>query len=136
MSRRSFKGNSVASSLAVAMGASDVSCSVTDASSFPLGTNPFVITVDTGLAGEEKILVGARSSNALSSLTRGYDGTVAAAHAAGATVRHTLSAIDLDEANAHVNSSSAVHGLLGSIVGTSDTQTLSNKTLTAPVILS
>jgi hypothetical protein len=38
---------------------------------------------------------------------------------------------DLD---AHTGASSAVHGVSGNVVGTTDTQTLTNKTLTTPVI--
>jgi len=34
----------------------------------------------------------------------------------------------------HTGASSGVHGATGSIVGTTDTQTLTNKTLTAPVV--
>jgi hypothetical protein len=49
-------------------------------------------------------------------------------------VEHCGTAIDFDEANAHVNASAAVHGLTGTVVGTTDAQTLTNKTLTAPII--
>jgi hypothetical protein len=37
---------------------------------------------------------------------------------------------DYDEANAHVNASTGVHGVSGSVVGTSDVQNLTNKTAT------
>jgi hypothetical protein len=41
---------------------------------------------------------------------------------------------DYREANTHIEASSAVHGTTGSVVGTTDTQTLTNKTLTSPTL--
>jgi hypothetical protein len=38
---------------------------------------------------------------------------------------------DYQEANDHIEASTAVHGIAGSVVGTSDTQTLTNKTIVA-----
>jgi hypothetical protein len=131
MARRQYRGNSVQTSLAAGCTSADTTLTLVDGSSFPTGTSPFVVTLELGLAGEEKILAGARTGNTLSSVTRGFDGTAAAAHAAGATARHTISAVDMDEANGHVNTASAVHGLTSAVVGVDDVQTLTNKTLTA-----
>lgn len=61
------------------MNSGDTSCTVTDGS--VLGTAPFIIQI-----GSEDIKVGARSSNSLTSLTRGYNSTSAASHTDGATV--------------------------------------------------
>jgi hypothetical protein len=62
------------------------------------------VTLDYGASsGEEKVLCSARSGDSFTIVTRGYDGTAATGHSAGAAVRHTISAVDLDEANAHVN---------------------------------
>lgn len=130
MARRSYRGNSVATVLSTGISAVDTTATVTDGSGLPVGTNPFVITVNINKTGEEKILVSGRSGNTLSGLTRGYDGTTAATHQPGESVIHTLSAVDLDEANAHVNAATGVHGLTGAMVGTTDAQTLTNKTLT------
>jgi hypothetical protein len=57
------------------------------------------MVIDPGLSTEEKILVGARSSGALSSVTRGVDGTTAASHTAGATCYPVFTATDADQAN-------------------------------------
>lgn len=67
-------------------------------------------------------------------VVRGQDGTTAQAHSAGAVLQHRWSAAEADEANLHANSTSGVHGVAGTLVGTSDTQVLTNKTLSAPQV--
>jgi hypothetical protein len=57
------------------------------------------LVIDPGLSTEEKVLVGARSTNSLSTITRGVDGTTAASHAAGATCYPVFTAVDADQAN-------------------------------------
>lgn len=90
---------------------------------------PFTAVVEPGNGNAEVILVGARSGTSCSSITRGYDGTAPVTHASGSTIAHEITAVDPAEANAHVNASAAVHGLAGTVIGTTDTQTLTNKTL-------
>jgi hypothetical protein len=60
---------------------------------------PFYIVIDAGLATEEKILVTARTSGNITTMTRGQDGTTAAAHAAGAVTYPIFTATDADQAN-------------------------------------
>lgn len=106
MARRTYRGASVATTLAGSLTAGVTTATLASGggTSMPDAiAGPFVITVNVGGATEEKILVGVRTGDNLSNLTRGYDGTVAAAHAAGESVRHTISAVDLDEANGHIN---------------------------------
>lgn len=96
-------------------------------------TFPYTLIIDRGTATEEAVSVTAAAGTTLT-VTRGIDSTTAFAHNAGATVVHGITAQDIREANAHVNADSGVHGVVGSLVGTTDVQTLTNKTLTSPVI--
>jgi hypothetical protein len=96
-----------------------------------------VIDPDTAL--EEIVNVTLYSSGNTLTIARGIDSAspgTGSSHSAGAVVRHMAIGRDYQEANDHIEASAAVHGLAGSVVGTTDTQTLTNKTLTSPVITS
>ena len=97
----------------------------------PAGTFTVVIDPDTAL--EEIVDVTARSGGVLT-ITRAIDGSSAQAHSAGAVVRHMVIGRDLQEANDHTENTTTAHGVTGAVVGTTNTQTLTNKTLTAPII--
>lgn len=136
--RRQYAGAAYASVLTVELAASAGALTITcdDLTNWPDGTvGPFYVVVDRGLATEEKILCVSRTSNILTVYNsggtngRGADGTSIQAHTVNAVIEHVFTATDADEANLHVNSSSGVHGITGSVVGTTDTQTLTNKTL-------
>lgn len=131
MSLRNFSSVAVATTLSAGINASTTTVNVAAVSGWP--SAPFLIRVDENTASEEVMLVTAVVGTTLT-VTRGYDSTVGVSHSSGATVAHCVSAIDFREANSHVNASSGVHGLTGSVVGTTDTQTLTNKTLSSPAI--
>lgn len=95
---------------------------------------PYPILIDWGGTGQEIMNVTARPSSTTFTAIRAQDGTTAVAHPIGTSVYHGVSAREFNEANAHINASAGVHGITGSVVGTTDTQTMSGKTLTAPVI--
>lgn len=98
-------------------------------------TTPYILALDYNTPSEEIVLVTIAAGTSLT-VTRGYDGTSATSHNVSAGVRHTWTAADGNDSRAHEGSSQQVHGLVvtSSVVGTVDVQTLTNKTLTAPII--
>lgn len=133
--RRSYSGAASAQALSADMTSVALTATLTSSTGWPNGTQgPFAVVLDRGTNSEEKVLCSGLTGNTLNIQQRGYDGTGAVAHSAPATVELCLTAIDLDEANAHTSSVSGVHGVNGTVVGTTDTQTLANKTLTSPTV--
>lgn len=136
--RREYQGAAapaqLTANLAASAGALSISC--TSLANWPTGSiGPFYVVIDRGETNEEKILCVSRAGNTLAVYNSGgvngraADDTSLTAHNTNAVIEHVFTATDADEANLHVNSSSGVHGVAGSVVGTSDTQTLTNKTL-------
>lgn len=111
---------------------SDVTATVGGTTGFPV-SYPYTLIIDRGTASEEIVEVTAAVSTTLT-ITRGVDSTSAVSHSTGAAVVHGISARDHREAQQHIAAPSGVHGVVGSVVGTTDSQTLTNKTLTAPTI--
>ena len=99
------------------------------------GGTTFTLVVDPDTALEEIVDATAVSTNTFT-ITRGIDGSSAQAHSAGAVVRHMAIGRDYREATTHIEATTGVHGISNgsSVVGTTDTQTLTNKTLTSPTI--
>lgn len=126
MTARNYSNTAVQTTLTSGINSVVTSATVAATTGFP--SAPFILALDADGASQEIVLVTAVAGTTLT-ITRGYDGTSAVSHDAGAIVRHSHAAIEFAEANTHVNATGAVHGLTGSIVGTSDTQTLTNKTV-------
>lgn len=99
--RRSYAGAAAACTLTASVTSSDTSMTLTgDTTNWNNTANgSFFMVIDPGLSTEEKVLVGARSSGSLSSITRGVDGTTGAAHSAGAACYPVFTATDADQAN-------------------------------------
>lgn len=106
----------------------------------------FTLVLDPDTALEEIVDATAVSTNTFT-ITRAIDGSLAQEHSAGAVVRHMAIGRDYRDANLHAEASAAyndgagqphtMHGIAtgeGDVVGTAKTQTLTNKTLTSPII--
>lgn len=112
--RKTFAGGAPAATVSGALTDSATSLTLSAATGWPSAdTNPFVAVIDRGTASEEKILVGARTGNACSSITRGYDDTTALAHDDGATIEHVLDASTIDQVNRLANLMDTVGQIIG-----------------------
>jgi len=110
----------------------------------PSAGQTFTVVIDPDTALEEIVDISDYTSGNTLTITRGVENAgTGSAHSAGAVVRHMAVGRDFREANLHIEASAAyndgtgthtVHGVSGSVVGTTDTQTLTNKTLTSPTV--
>ena len=98
--RRQYAGGAVASTLTGSVGATGVTnFSIASSTGWSVSsTTPFYVVVSPQTSSEEKMLV-TLSSNTLTIVSRGIDGTSAASHAQGANIYPVFTAIDADEAN-------------------------------------
>lgn len=93
------------------------------------GSTPFTLLLDPGLITEEVVEVTAVGGTTMT-VTRGVDGTSAQDHGANAEVRHAYSARDFQDSRDHEANTTTAHGVTGAAVGTTNAQTLTNKTIT------
>lgn len=130
-----YSNTAVQTTLTGSISAGATSIQVAATTGFPgAGSSfPYILALDYGASTEELVSVTAAAGTTLT-VTRGYGGTSAQSHSLGAVVRHVVNAQDLTDFRTHEAATGAVHGLTGSIVGTTDTQTLTNKTLSGGVL--
>jgi hypothetical protein len=129
---RYYSSTAVDTTLTGAATSSGTTITVAAVSGFP-ASYPYTLALDYDTSSEELVNVTAAAGTTLT-IVRGQDGTSGVSHDAGAAVKHVISGRDLREPQEHIAASSAIHGVTGSVVGTTDTQTLSNKTLSSPVL--
>lgn len=103
--KHQYSDSAKESTLNANVGAADSTMTLQDGSTFPGGgaAGKVVCTIDPDLPSEERIRYTSRTGNTLNVVERGYgQGGTGQAHSAGATVRHSLSAVEMGEAHDHV----------------------------------
>lgn len=114
MARREYKGAAVTAHLSGDIVAGTLSIGIDATAGWPTGgaNGKFYATIGRGQAGEERILVQARSGGTLtiaSAGDRGVDDTSAAGWPGGTEIIHGPAADDFDEANQHLNDTAQDH---------------------------
>jgi len=139
MTTRKYSSRSQQTTLTAALTSSGTSATVVSGTALLGGVTisageTFTIVIDPDTALEEIVDVTAVSTNTLT-LTRGVDGSTGQAHSAGAVVRHMAIGRDYRESNQHIENTTTAHGLtIADVITTTNTKTLTNKTLTSPTI--
>jgi len=104
MSRRYYSSTARRTTITNLGGINNSATSITVGAATGFPSVPWIAVIDQDTENEEVVLVTATSGGGTTlTVTRGYNGTTAVSHAAGATFNHAVAAIDFDEPNAHVN---------------------------------
>lgn len=126
---RYYSSTAVRTTLASSISSGGTELVVAASTNFP-AQFPFTLILEKDSANEEIVTVTG-TAGASFIVTRGFDGTAARAHSAGTSVEHGVSAKEFTDFRTHEAASNGVHdiGAGAAVVGTTTTQTLTNKTL-------
>lgn len=103
-----------------------------------LPSPPYVLVINPDTASEEAVLVTTNQDGVTAptlKVERAIEtGATAKTHTNTNVVRHMIVGSDLQLVHDHLDNTTTAHGVTGAVVGTTNTQTLTNKTLTTPKI--
>lgn len=116
--RLEHQGGAKATTLLYDFPAGALTFTIADPTGWPDGSvGPFYVDMDKGELNEEKILCASRSgdsvvvwSDPVAGNGRGADGTVDVRHGINAKVEHIWTAVEADQANAHLFVADGAHG--------------------------
>lgn len=98
-----------------------------------LPSPPYILVLSPDTANEEAVLVDANQTGVISptlNVTRATEvGAIAKTHTNGNTVKHMIVGSDLQTIWDHFDNTTTAHGATGAVVGTTNTQTFTNKTI-------
>jgi hypothetical protein len=89
---------------------------------------PFTLLLDPGANTEEVVTVTAVGGTVLT-VTRGVGGTSGQVHLNGGEVRHAYYGQDFQDSRDHEANTTTAHGVTGAVVGTTNVQALTNKSV-------
>jgi hypothetical protein len=124
---RNYSSTAVATTLASAITSSDTSMTLSVATGLP--SVPFTLVIEPDTVYEEIVTVTARSGTSISAMSRGQESTTARSHASASVVKHMVTGRDLQDAQDHIENTTTAHGVTGAVVGTTNSQTLTNKSI-------